>query len=84
MLDVGVYTLNFALSFIQDEIKNIMATCKKMPSGVDESNGVILEFSKGTFAFLNSSVAMINDRKGTINGIKGYISVGIISTTLLL
>lgn len=54
-----------------------------MPSGVDESNGVILEFSKGTFAFY-LSVAMINDRKGTINGTKGYISVGIISTTLLL
>ncbi|MGM8974210.1 Gfo/Idh/MocA family protein [Campylobacter jejuni] len=84
LLDVGVYTLNFALSFIQDEIKNIMATCKKMPSGVDESNGVILEFSKGTFAFLNSSVAMINDRKGTINGTKGYISVDNINNPTLI
>lgn len=75
LLDVGIYTLNFALIFLKDEIKNIIATCKKMPSGVDESNGIILEFQKGAFAFLNSSVAAISDRKGVINGTKGYICV---------
>ncbi|MBZ7938928.1 Gfo/Idh/MocA family oxidoreductase [Campylobacter sp. W0014] len=75
LLDVGIYTLNFALSFLKDEIKNIIATCKKMPSGVDESNGIILEFKKGAFAFLNSSVAAISDRKGVINGTKGYICI---------
>ncbi|TKX30920.1 Gfo/Idh/MocA family protein [Campylobacter aviculae] len=84
LLDVGVYTLNFALSFLKSEIKNILATCKKMPSGVDESNGIILEFEQGVFGFLNSSVAMISDRKGVINGTKGYICVDNINNPSLI
>lgn len=75
LLDVGVYTLNFACLFLTSEIINIEAVCKKMPSGVDESNGIILEFKNGQMAFLNSSVNAINTRQGTINGTHGYISV---------
>ena len=75
LLDVGVYTINFALMVFGNKIKRIDSTCVKTKKGVDEQNSITLTFDDGKMAILNSTMSALTNREGVINGDKGYIIV---------
>lgn len=75
LLDVGVYTLNFALMLFGNSIEKIHSCCTYTESGVDEQNTVTLQYIDGKTAVLNSSMVSISDRKGIIYGTKGFAIV---------
>lgn len=75
LLDVGVYTLNFALMLFGHSIEKIHSCCTYTASGVDEQNTITLQYSDGKVAVLNSSMVSLSDRKGIIYGTKGFIII---------
>ena len=75
LLDVGVYTINFAIMVFGNKIKRIDSTCVKTKKGVDEQNSITLTFDDGKMAILNSTMSALTNREGVINGDKGYIVV---------
>ncbi len=75
LLDVGVYTLNFASIVFGDEITDIQSSVIKMDSGVDAQNSITICYPGGKMAILNSSLQVLSDRMGIIYGTKGYLVV---------
>lgn len=75
LLDVGVYTLNFASIVFGDEITDIKSSVIKTDSGVDAQNSITLCYPGGKMAILNSSLRVLSDRMGVIYGTKGYLIV---------
>lgn len=72
LLDVGVYTINFASMIFGTEVKKISSVCTYTKSGVDEQNSITMVFEDGKMAVLNSSMLSLSDRKGIIHGTKGF------------
>ena len=75
LLDVGVYTLNFAC-MVLGHPDDVDAVCVKNQKGVDMSNSMTLRYKDtGAMAVLCSSATGISDRFGMIHGPKGFIMV---------
>lgn len=72
LLDVGVYTLNFALMLFGNNIDKIHSCCTYTETGVDEQNTITIQYMDGKCAVLNSSMVSLSDRKGIIYGTKGF------------
>lgn len=72
LLDVGVYTLNFASMIFGKDVKKIISACTYTKTGVDEQNSITMFFEDGKMAVLNSSMLSVSDRKGIIYGTKGF------------
>lgn len=75
LLDVGVYTLNFALALFGYDIARVETSCSRLPTGVDAQNAVTLYYTDGRMAQLNSSLEACLDRRGAVHGTKGYMLV---------
>ena len=75
LLDLGVYTLNFASMVFGTRIENITSTCIKTDTGVDAQNSITLTFKDGKIAVLHSTMLSMTDRQGIISGEKGHIIV---------
>ncbi|MDE6962984.1 MAG: Gfo/Idh/MocA family oxidoreductase [Lachnospiraceae bacterium] len=75
LLDVGVYTLNFALMLFGGDIEKVESNCTYTKTGVDEQNSITLKYRDGKVAHLNSSMVSQSDRKGIIYGTKGFAIV---------
>lgn len=75
LLDVGIYTLNFASMVFGDDIKEVHAHCTYAPTGVDETDTYTLIYKNNKLADLNCSMKTISDRRGIIYCSKGYIEV---------
>lgn len=75
LLDLGVYTLNFASMVFGDDVKEIRGTAVKNEAGVDMQNGITLTYQDGKMAVLNSTAMGLSDRRGVIYGDKGFIEV---------
>lgn len=73
LLDLGVYTLNFAVMALGKDIADIKSVCTKNEYGVDMHNSIILTYSDGKTALLHSSCQCALDRKGIIYGTNGRI-----------
>lgn len=72
LLDVGVYTINFASMLFGTEVKKVSSVCTYTNSGVDEQNSITMIFEDGKMAVLNSSMLSQSDRQGIIHGTKGF------------
>ncbi len=72
LLDVGVYTLNFALMIFGSSIEKIHSCCTYTETGVDQQNTITIQYVDGKCAVLNSSMVSLSDRKGIIYGTKGF------------
>ena len=72
LLDVGVYTLNFASMIFGDDIETIESSCTYTKTGVDEQNSITIYYKDGRMAVLNSSMISLSDRIGIIYGTKGF------------
>ena len=75
LLDVGVYTLNFASMVFGNNIKDISSTVIKTDTGVDAQNSITLCYENNKMAILHSTMISRTDRRGIIYGSKGYIEV---------
>ena len=75
LLDVGVYTINFALMIFGHNISKIASCCTFTETGVDEQNAICLQYYDGKVANLNSSMVSLSDRQGIIYGTKGFAVV---------
>ncbi len=73
LLDLGVYTINFALMAFGNDIKDIKSSCIKNEYGVDKANSIIINFADNKTAVLHSNAAAATDRLGIIYGTKGRI-----------
>lgn len=73
LLDVGVYPLNFALMIFGGNVAKVSSVSTYTDTGVDEQNSATLIYEDGRVAVLNSSMLFLSDRKGIINGTKGFI-----------
>lgn len=75
LLDLGVYTLNFASMVFGTEIEKVVSTCVKTDTGVDSQNAITLIFKDHKMAVLHSSMECMSDRQGIISGTKGYLII---------
>lgn len=73
LLDLGVYTINFALMAFGNDIESITSSCVKTKTGVDRQNSIIITFTDGKTATLHSNMCANTDRRGMIYGDKGRI-----------
>ena len=72
LLDVGVYTLNFASMIFGNNIAGVESSCVYSETGVDEQNSITIRYLDGKIAVLNSSMVSVSDRKGIVYGTKGF------------
>lgn len=75
LLDVGVYTVNFALMVFGNDLKDIFAKAVMSDKGVDLTDSITLTWNDGKMAVLHASMMTPTDRSGFIYGEKGYICV---------
>lgn len=75
LLDVGVYTINFASMLFGVDITRMNSACTLTPTGVDASNSITITFRDGKMAVLNSTMLGISDRRGIIYGTSGYMEI---------
>lgn len=75
LLDLGVYTLNFAAMMFGMDIAKTTSTCTLTTSGIDAGNSITLTYQDGKMAVLNSTMLGMSDRKGVIYGTNGYMEI---------
>lgn len=73
LLDLGVYTINFAFMAFGTEVEEITSSCSKNEYGVDTHNSIIMKYKDGRTAILHSNMNSNTDLKGIIYGSKGRI-----------
>ena len=75
ILDLGIYTINFACMAFREKVEKVAASCTKTERGVDGQDCVTLIFEGNKIASLFSSFLVQTDRRGMIFGEKGYAEV---------
>ena len=70
LLDIGIYTLNFASMVFGDDIENITGTAVFNEHGMDMQENITLVYKDGRMAALNASARSLSDRRGIIYGDK--------------
>lgn len=75
LLDLGVYSLNFARMYFGTDIVKTVTNCHLGPTGMDMHECISLSYSDGRMANLQSGALCLNDRQGIISGTEGYIRV---------
>nr|WP_307989194.1 Gfo/Idh/MocA family oxidoreductase [uncultured Niameybacter sp.] len=75
LLDIGVYTINFALMVFGTDIEKISSTAILSDTGVDLQNSITFTYKTGEMAVLNSTTLALSDRQGIIYGDKGYMVI---------
>jgi predicted dehydrogenase len=75
LLDVGVYTLNFAAMHFGTDIERIESSIQMTDKGVDGLESITIFYRDGKMAVLNAGIYTRSDRKGIFYGEKGYIIV---------
>ncbi len=75
LLDLGVYTLNFAAMMFGKDIERIDSSCVLASSGVDAAESITITYKDGRMAVLNCTMNGMSDRRGVIYGPKGFITV---------
>lgn len=73
LLDVGIYTLNFASMIFGNNPKEITGTAVMTSTGVDAQNSITFTYEDGKMAVLNSSATCLSDRKGIVYCEQGFI-----------
>ena len=73
LLDVGVYTLNFASMVLGDDVVKMTSECVKTDTGVDGQDAIILTYRDGKLAVLNTGMWADTEQYGIIYGTKGYM-----------
>ncbi len=75
LLDVGVYTLNFASMAFGDNVARMESSVAMLPSGVDHTESISLYYADGKIAQLMATAMTRTDRRGVVYGTDGYLTV---------
>lgn len=75
LLDVGIYTLNFADMVFGDDILKMDSSVMYFPTGVDKKESITLHYRDGRMAVLQAGTDGLSDRQGIIYGEEGYLVV---------
>ena len=75
LLDLGVYSLNFARMYFGTDIVRTVSNVHIGPTGMDMHESISLSYADGKMANLQSGALCLNDRQGIISGTEGYIRV---------
>ena len=75
LLDLGVYTINFATWVLGDEIQEITSSMVPHDTGVDKQEFLNFVYPGGVSAGLFSTMQAVTDRRGVIYGTEGYLEV---------
>lgn len=75
LLDLGVYTLNFARMYFGTDIVRTVSNCHLGPTGMDMHECISLSYIDGRMANLQAGTLCLNDRQGIISGTEGYIRI---------
>lgn len=75
LLDLGVYTINFALMAFGSEFSGIDSSAVMLDTGVDAQNSIAFSYKDGRMAVLLSTQMTNTDRRGSIFGTKGFVEV---------
>lgn len=75
LLDLGVYPINFASMMFGTDIKSVVSSCTKLPSGVDATDSITITYQDDKVAVLNSTMLGVTDRKAILYGTNGFIEV---------
>ncbi|MCH5250200.1 MAG: Gfo/Idh/MocA family oxidoreductase [Lachnospiraceae bacterium] len=82
LLDVGIYTLNFALMHFGNNIVDKHSVVHMTNTGVDGQNVMVLSYEDGSMANLTSGIYGLSDRQGVFYGSKGWMVVDNINNPL--
>lgn len=74
LLDIGVYALSFARTFMSAPPKNVLSQLKTAPSGVDESVGILLQ-SDSELATVTLSLHSKQPKRALLSFDKAYIEL---------
>ena len=74
LLDVGVYTLNFA-EMVFGHPDAVHGLCTKNDAGVDLTDSITLSWADGRVANLTAVANCVSDRNGVTYGTKGFLVV---------
>jgi len=75
LLDVGIYPITFAQWVMQEAPQEIAALAQMHSSGVDERAGIVLRYTNGVIATLNSAITSSTSHDAWIFGSKGNIKL---------
>ena len=75
LLDLGVYSLNFARMYFGTDIVRTVTNVHIGPTGMDMHESISLSYADGKMANLQAGTLCLNDRQGIISGTEGYIRV---------
>jgi len=82
LMDLSVYTLNFALMHFGKDYCDMTSTVLMTETGVDGQECITITWPDGRFAVLNTSIYSVSDRQGIFCGSKGYLIVDNINNPL--
>ncbi len=74
LLDLGVYTLNFAAMVLGKDVVDIQTTAKMFETGVDMQDAITLTFAGGEMAVLCTAMNCAGDGRGVVYGSKGTLT----------
>lgn len=75
VVDIGIYLLHLSQYVFKEEPLKVTAVGTLLDTGVDESETIVLQYSGGRKAVLNTNVKLWMWNKATIYGTKGRITV---------
>lgn len=75
LLDIGVYALSIARSFMSSQPDQVLSQVKYAPTGADEQEGILLMNSDGQMAALSLSLHSKQPKRAVISFEKGYIEI---------
>ncbi|MCD7883418.1 MAG: Gfo/Idh/MocA family oxidoreductase [Lachnospiraceae bacterium] len=75
LLDLGVYTLNFATWVLGDDVQSLSTSMVLYETGVDKSEFINLVYPDGTIAGLFNTMEAVSDRRGIVFGTEGRLEV---------
>lgn len=73
LLDVGIYPLTFISMILGNDVKEIVSTCTKTATGMDEQNAIILKYDNGVMAIAHSGMLAGTEQYGIVYGTEGYL-----------
>lgn len=75
LLDIGVYALSLARSFMESQPNQVLSQVKYAPTGADEQAGILLMNENGQMATLALSLHSKQPKRAVISCENGYIEI---------
>jgi len=84
LLDLGVYTLNFASMVFGDDVAEIHSVTQKADTGVDRQDSITLTYRDGKMAILCAAFTCAGDRHGIVYGSTGTLEADNINNPMTI